>query len=147
MVLTFFLERAVSSSAEVTLFGQASHFDRDRQASPAQAHSCLTHKTPAINDMLSEESNQLLAKSNFLDADRANAQRVLLESSLYFAELPPPPHATSPKSTLFDRARAELTSQIPRLSPDTFLQEAIPHVGKQIQENLPDHPDKRTRTK
>lgn len=146
MILNFSIERAVPSSAQVTLFGQAAHFDRNRQASPAQAHFCLSPKIPTINDMANEAPDQPSAKSNSLDADQANSQMVSLESSLYFPKLPPPPHTTSPKATLFNRARAELTPQVGRLS-DTLPQEAVPHVGKQIQENLPNYSDNRTRTK
>lgn len=34
---------------------------------------------------------------------------------------------------MFDRACAELIPQNRIISPDTFLQEAVAHVGKQIQ--------------
>lgn len=146
LILTFSIERTVPSSAKVTTFGQPSHFDRDRQASPAQAHFCLSPKIPTINDMANEPPNQPSEKSNFLDADQANPQMISLESSLYFAKLPPTPHTTSPKATLFNRAHAELTPQIGTLS-DTFTHEAIPHFGKQIQDYLPNHADNRNRTK
>lgn len=96
--------------------------------------------------MANEAPNQPSEKSNFLDADQANSQMISLESSLYFANLPSPPHTTSPKATLFNRARAELTPQVGRLS-DTFPQEAIPHFGKQIKDHLLNHADNRNRTK
>lgn len=135
------------SSTEVTLSRQASYFDRDRQVSPAQAHSSMNPKTSAMNAMPNKETNQRLAKSNFLDADQTKAQRVSLESSLCFAKLPPPPHTILPKKTLFDRACAEITPQIGTISPDTYPQEVVPHVGKQIQEDLPNNPDEEIRTK
>lgn len=85
--------------------------------------------------MANEGLDQPSTKSNSLDADQANPQMVSLESSLYFAKVPPLPHTTSPKATRFNLARAELTPQVGRLS-DTFPQETVPHVGKQIQENI-----------
>lgn len=86
-----------------------------------------------MNELPNRAPNQPLAKPNSLEADQTNSQRVSLESSLCFAKLPPSPHTTSPKAILFGRARAELTPQNRILSPDTILQEAIAHVGKQIQ--------------
>lgn len=42
---------------------------------------------------------------------------------------------------MFDRACAELTLQNGIISPGTFLPEAVAHVGKQIQQDLPNHSD------
>lgn len=93
----------------------------------------MNPKTLAMNEMPNKVPNQPFAKSNFLEADQPQSQKISLESGLCFAKLPTSPHTTSPKANLFDRALAGLTPQNRISSPDTFLQEAVAHVGKQIQ--------------
>lgn len=128
-------------STGVTVSGQASPFDRVRQVSPAQVHPSMNPKISAINEIPDMAPKQPWAKSNFLKEDQTKSQKISLESSSCFAKRPPSPHTKSPKATMFDRAYAELTPQNSIINPGTFLQEAVAHVGKQIQQDLPNHSD------
>lgn len=93
-----------------------------------------------MNEMPNKALNHPLEKSDFLEADQPQSQKMSLESGLCLVKLPPSSHITSPKATLFNRAITELTPLNRISSPDTFLHEAA-HGGKQIQLDLQEHPD------